>query len=315
MLENCDEFKVKFHGVRGSHTVCSNNTLKYGGNTSCVELRVNGHIIIIDAGSGIIELGRELVKNYIASGTRESSRIPINATILFSHTHYDHICGIPFFKPAYINTSCINIFGPDNDNDNFEQILTNFVSAPYFPVNFDKIAANANVHSFKPIETILLHSGSAAPDVKQLSYKEINEISDDTVIITCIKSKAHPNNGVLIFKISFKGHSIVYSSDIEGYVGGDIKLTNFARNSDILIHDSQYIYEDYASTIASKQGYGHSTPEMAAEVAKLANVKQLILYHFDPAYNDDLIDTMENNTKKYFANSIAAREGLEISLL
>ncbi|MDD3013521.1 MAG: MBL fold metallo-hydrolase [Candidatus Gastranaerophilales bacterium] len=315
MLEKSQEFNIKFHGIRGSYSVSSQNVLKYGGNTSCVEVRVNGHVIIIDAGSGIINLGSELVKDYIASGTRESSRIPINATILLSHTHYDHISGIPFFKPTFIDTSKINMFGPDTDNNYFEDIITNFISTPYFPINFDEIVAQVNLYSFKPAETIVLYSESTDLETKQLNYKEINELPEDAVVISCIKSQAHPKDGVLIFKISYKQHSIVYASDVEGYLGGDIKLINFARNADILIHDSQYLYEDYASSITPKQGFGHSTPEMAAEIAKLANVKKLVIYHIDPSYNDEVVEIMENNVKKYFGNTIAAREGLEISLL
>jgi len=315
MLESSNEFKIIFRGVRGSHTVCSHNSLKYGGNTSCIEVRVNGHIIIVDAGTGIINLGNELVKDYIASGTRESSRKPINATILLSHTHYDHINGMPFFKPSFIDTSSINLFGPDTDNDFFEDIISNFISAPYFPVNFDDIAADLSLCSFRPYETILLHTGNPDPEIRQLTYKELQEIPEDDVVITCLKSHAHPKDGVLVFKITYKDRSIVYASDIEGYIDGDVKLINFARNADILIHDSQYTCEDYSSSITPKQGFGHSTPEMAAEIAKLANAKQLVIYHIDPSYNDDNIDTMENNTKKYFGNTIAAREALEINLL
>jgi ribonuclease BN (tRNA processing enzyme) len=315
MQENNGQFQVKFRGVRGSHTVSSPNILNYGGNTSCVEIRVNGHTIIIDAGTGIIDLGNDLLRDYIASGTRESSRNNIYTTILFSHTHFDHICGLPFFKPAFVETSKISMFGPDTDNNYFEDIIANFVCTPYFPINLDEFTAEIDLQSFITTETILLHPDNMIPEVRTLSYAELNKLPENTVVISAIKSQAHPKDGVLIFKVEFMGRKVVFASDIEGYIGGDVKLINFARNADLLIHDSQYIYTDYASTVSPKQGFGHSTPEMAAEVAKIANVKQLAIYHMDPSYNDEAVEAMEAYTRKYFPNTLAAKEGLEINLL
>lgn len=315
MSENQGQFRVKFRGVRGSHTVSSSNTLNYGGNTSCIEVNVHGHTVIIDAGTGIIELGNDILRDYIASGTRESSRIDINTTILFSHTHFDHICGLPFFKPAFVDNSKITMFGPDTDNNYFEDIITNFIYTPYFPVNFDDFTADIEIQSLNIAETILLYPNNPIPEVRKLSYAEINNLPENTVVISAIKSQAHPKDGVLIFKIEFMGKKMIFASDIEGYIGGDVKLINFARNADLLIHDAQYTYGDYASTVSPKQGFGHSTPEIAAEVARIANVKQLAIYHMDPSYNDEAVEAMETNTKKYFPNTIAAKEGLEISLL
>lgn len=312
------EFKVKFRGVRGSHPVASVNMMKYGGNTTCIEVRVNGHIIIIDAGTGVISLGNDLVKSYITSGTDESTRKPIEAVMLFSHAHHDHIQGFPFFKPAYIGTSRIYMFGAKSMGLDFGGTLSHSMFTPFFPVDLGEMAAHLYINNFKETEMLVLKPGKLNPDVREIhpingdSYADVTE---DDVVITCMKSYAHPKDGVMMFKILYKNHSIVYASDKESYIGGDRRLAAFARNADYLIHDAQYMLEDYQSPITPKQGYGHSTPEMAIETARLANVKGLILFHLDPAYDDKMLENLEENAKKQFYNSQVAYEGLEIDLL
>lgn len=314
MSENKGEFKVKFRGIRGSYPIPSARMLKYGGNTSCVEINVNGHLIIIDAGTGVIGLGNELVKSYIASGTDEYNRKPIETIMLFSHTHHDHIQGFPFFKPAYINSSNIFMYGSKCLGMDFEETLSHSMFTPFFPIDLGEMDANLYIKNFKECETILLYSDQAKPELKKICPCDEINIPKDAVVITCLKSYAHPKDGVLIFKISWKGKSIVYASDKEGYIGGDSRLAAFARNTDLLIHDAQYVTDEYASLITPKQGFGHSTPEIAVDAARSSNAKNLVLYHIDPAYEDSLVELIEENTKKQFYNSIVAYEGLEIDL-
>ena len=312
-VKKCD-FKVKFRGIRGSHPVSSQNILKYGGNTSCVEVRVNGHLIIIDAGTGIIELGNELAKSHIASGTAEDNREPVEALMLFTHAHYDHIQGFPFFKPMYIGNSKIYIYGPESCGINFEQTLFNSMLNPFFPLTLGEMRAHRFINNFNETETIILPTDKLEPELRKVYSDEYNGIPDDAVIITCIKSSAHPKDGVLVFKISCNGYKIVFATDKESYMGGDSRLISFARNADLLIHDTQYTFEDYSSQITSKQGFGHSTPEMAIEIARLANVKKLAFYHFDPFYDDNFVDIIDENAKKDFPDAFAAYEGLEIDI-
>ena len=115
--------------------------------------------------------------------------------------------------------------------------------------------------------------------------KEGDYTSDD-VIITCYKSYAHPQNGVLVYKIAYKDKTLVYATDKECYMGGDKKFVKFARNCDLLIHDAQYTTEDYLNPSSPKQGYGHSTYDMAIEAMKQSKAKNLVFYHFDPGYDD-----------------------------
>lgn len=313
-MSHNNQFKVKFYGVRGSHPNPSPHTLKYGGNTSCVEVKVNGHCIIIDAGTGIINLGNELIKTYIASGSEDKKRKPLTLTMFFSHTHHDHIQGFPFFKPAFIASSTLHMFGAKSLNVNFAETLSHSMFTPFFPVDLGEMAAKMHITNFKETEKILLYPNNPVPEVIN-SHRTFEDIPDDVIKVTCIKSYAHPKDGVLIFRVDWKDKSFVYASDKESYIGGDSRLTKFARNTDLLIHDTQYTATDYSSTIAPKQGYGHSTPEMAVDAAKAANAKRLIMFHYDPGYDDNLIAKIEKDTQKLFPNTTAAYEGLEIDLM
>ncbi|OGI05110.1 MAG: hypothetical protein A2104_00455 [Candidatus Melainabacteria bacterium GWF2_32_7] len=315
MSKSKGEFKVKFRGVRGSYPVSSKNTLKYGGNTGCIEIRVNGYLIIIDSGTGIINLGNDLVKDYIVSGTDETNRDPITGIILYSHTHTDHIQGLPFFKPAYMPTSKFYLFGAKSMGFDFQETLSQSMYAPFSPIDLEELPAYLDINNLKNTDIIVLSHDNDEPVVKRIHECDKIKNIDELVTIKCMKSSAHPRDGVLVFKVSWKGKSLVCATDKESYVGGDSKLIYFARNANLLIHDAQYTQEDYTSLTHSKQGFGHSTPEMAIETARLANVKKLVLFHHDPTYEDSKIDVIEENAKKQFKNTIAAYEGLEIDLM
>lgn len=308
-----DKFTIKFYGVRGSHPNPSKHTLDFGGNTSCVEVNVNGHRVIIDAGTGIINLGNELIKEFIASGTNNQNRKPISLTMLFSHTHHDHIQGFPFFKPAFVGTSTLYMFGSKSLNVGFAETLSHSMFTPFFPVDLGEMAAQMYIRNFKETEMILLYPNKLEPEVRNLNRSD-EKVPDNVATITCIKSYAHPKDGVLIFRINWKGKSVVYASDKESYIGGDSRLSSFARNADILIHDTQYTIDDYSSPITPKQGYGHSTPEMAIDAIKAAGAHKLVMFHYDPGYDDDLIRQIEKDTQKLYPHTIAAYEGLELDL-
>lgn len=315
MLEDSNQFLVKFRGIRGSHPVSDNNLTKYGGNTSCVEVRVNGYVIILDAGTGVIKLGNELTRDYISSGTSDNNRKPIEALMLFSHAHHDHIQGFPFFKPVYLKTSQINIFGTNSFGQDFKDILAQSMSSVYFPIDFNELAANIVVNNIKDSDKIILHKSYKTPlHIANVRNNE-NHYPEDAVIISCLKSYAHPKDGVMHYKVEYKGKSVVYASDKESYIGGDIKLVAFATHTDLLIHDAQYSQEEYSSPILPKQGYGHSTPEMAIETARLCNAKNLVLYHLDPFYEDSFVERIEQNAQRQLKNVQVAFEGLEINLL
>ena len=306
------DFKIKFRGVRGSYPIANGNYLQYGGNTSCVEVNVNGHLIILDAGTGLIDIGNELMENYIASGLTTAHRTPLQATVLISHIHQDHIQGFTFFRPLHIPTSRINVFGNVSYEETLSDELAHLLFGKSFPLDLGDIAGNLNIHDITDTDGIILRHG-CEPIIKRIEKDEDKIPQDDDVLITCYRSYAHPQEGVIIYKIAYKDKTLVYATDKESYLGGDKKLANFARGCDLIIHDAQYTTEDYLNSFVPKQGYGHSTFDMAIECQKQVGAKKLVFFHFDPTYDDNKLNIIKEHYKE-LENVQLAYEGLEIEL-
>ena len=306
------EFKIKFRGVRGSYPIANGNYLQYGGNTSCVEVNVNGHLIILDAGTGLIDVGNDLMEQYIASGLTPEERTPIKATVLISHIHQDHIQGFTFFRPLHIPTSKINVYGNVSYEETLSDELAHLLFGKSFPLDLGDIAGNLNIHDITDTDGIVLRHDSE-PIIKRIERDEDKIPQGDDVLITCYRSYAHPQEGVIIYKIAYKDKTLVYATDKESYLGGDKKLANFARGCDLIIHDAQYTTEDYLNTFVPKQGYGHSTFDMAIECQKQVGAKKLVFFHFDPTYDDNKLNIIKEHYKE-LENVQLAYEGLEIEL-
>ena len=307
------EFSVKFRGVRGSYPIADKDFLKYGGNTSCVEVNVNGHLIILDAGTGLINVGNELLRQHILSNIKPADRTVINATVFISHIHQDHLQGFTFFRPLHIPSSEINVFGNVNYNESLADELSHLLFGKSFPLDLGDIAGNLNIRDLNETDGIILRHGSA-PIVKRIETENDLKIKNDDVLITNYRSYAHPQEGVLIYKIMYKDKVLVYATDKESYEGGDKKLINFAKNCNLLIHDAQYTTEDYMDIYSPKQGYGHSTFDMAVECKKQANAEKIVFFHYDPGYDDNKLDSVKE-LYSFDENIILAHEGLEIDLL
>ncbi len=300
-----EEMKVKFWGARGSYPTPGAGTIKYGGNTACVEINAGGRTIILDAGTGMIPLGRELARRSAIE------KRGLELLVLFSHLHHDHTQGFPFFVPAYLPNARLHIFGPGGTPETLKHILEHNQSAETFPVSLNDMAAAKNIQSVHESQIIVWDEAGVrvvGPGTR---------LSEDAVIIRIQKSHAHPG-GVHIYRISWRDKSVVYATDTEGYVGMDRRLVAFAHDADVLIHDAQYSEEHYRGQLAgfpATQGYGHSTAKMAAEVAASAETGELVLFHHDPAYSDDMVAAQENAAKETFPESRAAYEGLELNLI
>jgi phosphoribosyl 1,2-cyclic phosphodiesterase len=300
-----DSFIVRFWGTRGSYPVPGPTTLRYGGNTTCVELRVGPHTIILDAGTGIINLGHAMIRR-----SKELGGAPIHATVLLTHMHHDHTQGFPYFLPAYIGTSVLYIFGPRTFEEDLDETLNHAVLPPSFPISLQEMPSLKIVRSLHEAETILYNGQQSEPQIRNV-YRDPIEVGPDTVRVHIHKSYAHPRNGVYIYRIEWRGKSLVFASDTEGYVDTDQRLVNFARGADLIIHDAQYSQGDYAR---NRQGWGHSTPQMACEVASKAGARRLVLTHHEPRYDDEKVAELEAQARALFPATTAAYEGLEIRL-
>jgi phosphoribosyl 1,2-cyclic phosphodiesterase len=293
-----DELRIKFWGVRGSYPAPGAATVKYGGNTASVEVRAGERTILLDAGTGIIPLGRELVR------TKRASEI----ILLFSHLHHDHTQGFPFFVPAYVPNTKLHIFGPDGTHESLRNVLEHNQSSETFPVSLRDMSATKNIQSVRESQIIVWDEAGV-----RLAESTAG-LSNEALVIRIHKSYAHPG-GVYIYRITWRGKSVVYATDTEGYVGTDKRLVKFAKDTDVLIHDAQYLDEHYWGQLEgfpSTQGYGHSTVKMACEVAYASEAGQLILFHHDPSYSDTMVAGMEASAKAQISETQAAYEGLEI---
>jgi phosphoribosyl 1,2-cyclic phosphodiesterase len=295
-----NELKIKFWGVRGSYPTPGAGTIKYGGNTASVEVRAGERTIILDAGTGIIPLGRELAR------TKRTSEI----MLLLSHLHHDHTQGFPFFVPAYMPNVKLHIFGLDGTHESMKNVLERNQSSETFPLGLRDMASFKDIQAVRESQVIVWDE-----DGIRVAESAIG-LSDEAVVIRIHKSYAHPG-GVYVYRITWRGKSVVYATDTEGYVGTDRKLVQFARDADVLIHDAQYLEEHYRGQLVgfpATQGFGHSTVTMAAEVALASEAGRLVLFHHDPSYSDDMVAGMEATAKSLFVDSVAAYEGLEIAL-
>ncbi len=308
-MEN--SFKVKFRGTRGSYPTPYGDFLHYGGNTSCVEVNVGGNLIILDAGGGIISLGEELAREHILSSNNPEERTPVKAYIFLTHLHQDHIQGLPFFKPLYNKYTDIEIFGLPLNKEDLKTTLSQVLFDKVFPLGLEDVSCQMSVNNLTEREAVIINKNkkTVIENIKNLSKIKLDK---DDVLITVDKTFAHPKNGCLSVKIQYGGKTLVYATDKESYEGGDKKFIEFAYNADVLIHDAQYTTEEYTSLIESKQGFGHSTYEMALENARLSHAKKLVFFHYDPNYNDLFLNNLEKTYEKTSPQCIFSKENMEI---
>ena len=266
--------EVFFWGVRGSIPTPGKDYYIYGGNTSCVEIRLNNHSLILDMGSGLKNLGESLIKRKLN-----------NFDILISHFHYDHTCGLPFFKPAFLKDFNFSLWSGRRDIVN---ILNAQISSPSFPITISEFNANIKYKSFNVGESFHLNQNT--------------------------KIKTYPLNhpdGAVGYRVENNNKSLCYITDHEHII--DIKnqgLLNFINNCDVLIYDSTYKDEEFNKYI----GWGHSTWQEGYRMSMYSNVKKYFVFHHNPDNKDKDMEVIEKESKLLGNNIIVAKEGMCVKL-
>lgn len=279
---------IRFWGVRGSIASPGPLTAEVGGNTSCVEVRCGDDVVIFDAGTGIRSLGDDLVRRKVG-----------HAFLCLSHLHWDHIQGLPFFLPAWLPSSRLDIVGAPSTSTpdlGLKASLELQMQPPHFPV---RLSDMASLLAFRQVESgQCIALGEASLRVKRLN---------------------HPG-GVMGYRVDFAGRSVVYATDTEHYACPDPHLVDLARGADVLVYDAMYTEDEYAGRKGpnlggvAKVGWGHSTWEAGSAVADAAGVDRLVLFHHDPSRTDAQVLDLERSASTRRPGTVAAREGLEIRL-
>jgi phosphoribosyl 1,2-cyclic phosphodiesterase len=273
-LTTSDEFSVRFWGVRGSIACCSADYARYGGNTSCVEIRCGDRVLIFDAGTGIRPLGKQLVQS-----------LPAQADIFFTHTHLDHIVGLPFFAPLYKPGSKIRIWSGHLEAPlTFKDALTHLMAPPLFPV---------------PPAVFV-----SEPEFKDFNAGDTLQPMDGITLRTAPLN--HPN-GATGYRVEWQGKSICYVTDCEhNGKGPDPVVVDLIRGTDIFIYDTSYTDEEYPIYT----GWGHSTWQEGVRLADAAQVKTLVLFHHDPSHTDAVMDKISAAAVDARPGTVTAREGM-----
>jgi phosphoribosyl 1,2-cyclic phosphodiesterase len=277
-MNNPFRMELNFWGVRGSIPTPAPENLGYGGNTTCLELRLaDGAIVVIDGGTGARKLGLSLLQRFPGQS--------LDVSFLMTHFHWDHIQGIPFFAPLYSPANHVT-FHSSKPPEETAEILEGQMTNPYFPVRFDLLAAK----------------------------REFVQIADRPLEDNRLRVHAFPLNhpqGASGFRLESQGAVVVHACDHEhGDPTLDRVLRENAEGADILVYDAQFTPEEYET----KRGWGHSTWLEAIHVARDAKVKQLVLAHHDPSHSDDFLRGVLAQAREKFDNVVIAQEGLAIPL-
>ena len=269
---------VRFWGVRGSIACRSPTHMGFGGNTSCVEVRAGGRIVILDAGTGVRPLGQHLRRE----GTRE-------ADFLFSHTHWDHVTGFPFFSPAFEPDHAFRVFaGHLSDAGGIREALAGHMQEPMFPVPLDVMRARLAFTDFRAGETLDLGPGLRARTAP------LN----------------HPN-GATAYRIEREGRSVCYVTDTEHLPGRpDENILNLIAGADLVIYDSTYTDPEFPARV----GWGHSTWQEGLRLVRRAGARRLVVFHHDPDHDDEVMAGIERDLAAESDGNVVAREGLELAL-
>lgn len=277
------QLRITFWGVRGSRPIPGKDTVIFGGNTPCVTVEAGETLIILDAGTGISNLGDYLME----------TRGKVEAHLFVTHLHWDHIHGFPFFMPAYSPQSKLYLYGPGKMDRTFVSLMRGQMSYPYFPVLFENLKARIYL--------------------KDVAGHERLKIANDLQISTT--NNNHPG-GCLSYRIDYGDKSCCYFTDTEHYRQVDSNLKKLAEGADVMIYDSNFTDAEYEGfdKFDTKVGWGHSTWQEGIKLARSADVSQLVFFHHATHRTDRQLFQIEKEAQGLFKNCRAAAEGSTIIL-
>ncbi len=276
-----NQLKICFWGVRGSIACPGMHTVRYGGNTPCVEMQVGEQRFIFDGGTGLRVLGQHLL-----------SEMPLEAHLFFTHTHWDHIQGFPFFVPAFVEGNRFHIYGAVGPTGvTIKQCLNDQMLHPNFPVPLKVMGGDLKFYDLVPGQSLSL---------------------GETTIETAPLN--HPG-GSIGYRVNWRHLAVAYVTDTEHFRDRlDENVLWLARRVDVLIYDATYTDTEYYAERSSKVGWGHSTWQEGVKIAKAAGVKKLVIFHHDPLHDDNCLDEIAAQVQTVFPDSLMAQEGLTIRL-
>jgi phosphoribosyl 1,2-cyclic phosphodiesterase len=271
--------RIRFWGVRGSIACPGPSTIRYGGNTPCIEIRCGEHVLVFDAGTGLRPLGLELIKD----------KSICHVDIFITHCHLDHVVGLPFFAPLFRKGYRVRVWaGNLLPTNSIERVMRMLMSSPLFPIQIEIFKAAIEFHDFRSGDVLRPHK--------------------NVVLHTAPLDHPDGSNG---YRLEYGGRTFALVSDTEGFPGKcDNDLLSLADHADLAVYDATYTEDE----IVSRIGWGHSTWLRGIRLAEKANVKHLCLFHHDPSHDDDFMDTLAAEANDVRAGTVTAREGQIIDL-
>jgi phosphoribosyl 1,2-cyclic phosphodiesterase len=272
-----NDIAVRFWGVRGSIACPESELARYGGNTACVEVRCGNHLLVFDGGTGLRSLGNALVKG----------GLPVDADILLSHCHLDHVCGLPFFAPFYVASARLRLWcGNLMPEYKIEEVLRTIMAEPLFPAGIEVFAAKVEFRDF--------HAGDVLQPSAGLTLR--------TALLN------HPGRATG-YRVEYGGSAIAYITDTEHHSGRlDENVLRLAAGANLMIYDCNYTDEEWPSHV----GRGHSTWQEGMRLAEAAEAKVLAVFHHDPGHDDRFLDRVSAEASTRRPGTVVASEGMTL---